>query len=65
MPCIRALILRNNGINDDHEKEIMQLLSIPKLKSIDLSRNEMERLGGLIGKKLRDEASHLSWIDLT
>ena len=36
-----------------------------KIKAIDLSRNHMKKLGGAIGKKMRDEISHLKWIDLT
>jgi hypothetical protein len=47
--------LKNNGITDDFEKEILTLLSISQLKSVDLSCNKMEKLGNAIGKKLRDE----------
>lgn len=38
--------LKNNGINDDHEKEVLQLLSITKIRSLDLSGNE---IGGPLG----------------
>ena len=38
---------------------------MPKIKSIDLSRNYMKKLGLAIGKKLRDEVTHIKWIDLT
>lgn len=65
LPVIRAVSLRNNGINDEHEKEIMSLLSISKIKSVDLSCNEIEgKLAAKIGRKLH-EVSHLVWIDLT
>ena len=65
LPVIRAVSLRNNGINDEHEKEILALLSISKIKSVDLSCNEIEgKLAGKIGRKLH-EVSHIVWIDLT
>lgn len=65
LPCIRAIILRHNGIGDEHEKEVLQLLSVTKLRAVDLSHNEIENLGGKIGRKLRDEVTHLSWFDIT
>lgn len=65
LPCIRSISLKNNGISDEHEKEILALLSVNKIKCIDLSSNNMHKLGYLIGKKLRDEVTHISWIDLT
>jgi len=65
LPCIRAVSLKNNGIADEHDKEILALMSIVKVKSLDLSCNSMEKLGGQIGKKLRDEVTHFQWIDLT
>jgi hypothetical protein len=46
LPCIKAVSLKNNGISDDHDKEILALMSINKVKSLDLSCNSMERLGG-------------------
>ena len=65
LPCIRSVSLKNNGICDDHDREVLALMSINKVKSLDLSCNNMNRLGALIGKKLRDEVTHFSWIDLT
>jgi hypothetical protein len=66
LPCIRAVNLKNNGINQEHDKEILQLLSITKVRSIDLSFNQIPaKLAGSIGKKLRDEVTHINWIDLT
>ena len=59
LPCIRSISLKNNGINDDHSQEILALFSINKIKAIDLSCNDMCKLGGQIGKKLRDEISHI------
>ena len=40
---------------------------MPKVKSINLSRNYMKRLGAEIGKKMRDNpaVTHIKWIDLT
>jgi len=57
--------LKNNGIGDEHDREILAMMSITKIKSLDLSCNKMERLGAQIGKKLRDEVSHFQWLDLT
>ena len=65
LPCIRSVSLKNNGICDDHDREVLALMSVNKVKSLDLSCNNMNRLGGMIGKKLRDEVSHFTWIDLT
>lgn len=59
LPCIRTVVLRDNGINDDCEREVLELFNIPKIKCIDLSKNNMQKLGSLIGKKLRDEVSHI------
>jgi hypothetical protein len=39
LPCIRSVSLKNNGICDDHDKEILALMSITKVKSLDLSCN--------------------------
>lgn len=41
------------------------LFTIEKLQYIDLSNNNMNKLGGLIGKKLRDDVKHIKWLDLT
>ena len=65
LPCIRSISLKNNGICDDHSQEILALLSIPKIRAIDLSCNEMVKLGASIGRKLRDEVTHLQWFDIT
>ena len=43
----------------------MQLFEIDKLQYIDLSDNNLNKLGAQIGKKLRDEITHIKWIDLT
>ena len=59
LPCVRTLSLRKNGITDEFEKEILDILSIPKIKCIDLSNNNLNKLGGIIGKKLRDECTHI------
>jgi len=51
--------LRDNGITDECDREILEIFNIPKIKCIDLSKNNMVKLGGLIGKKLRDEVTHI------
>ena len=41
-------------------------MSVPKIKSLDLSNNKIgPKLAGQIGKILRDSAFHFTWIDLT
>jgi hypothetical protein len=65
LPCIRSLNLSNNGITDDFDKEVLALFDQTKIKAIDLSFNRMKALGMQIGKKLRDEVLHISWIDVT
>ncbi|CDW87985.1 UNKNOWN [Stylonychia lemnae] len=65
LPCIRTLCLRNNGITDECDREILEIFSIVKIRCIDLSKNNMVKLGGMIGKKLKDEVTHIQWIDLT
>jgi len=57
--------LKNNGIRDEHDHQILQLLGITKVTKVDLSCNEMEKLGGHVGRKLRDEVGHIQWIDVT
>ena len=65
LPFIRSVSLKHNGISDEHEREILQLMGISKIKSLDLSFNKMYKLGDKIGKKLRDEVTHFEWLDLT
>lgn len=66
LPCLRALVLRDNGINEDCEAEVLDLFSLVNLKCIDLSKNNIgPRLGAQIGKKMKDEVTHVQWIDLT
>ena len=62
---IKSVSLKNNGICDDHEREILALLSITKVRNVDLSCNNINRLAGHIGRKLRDEITHLRWFDIT
>ena len=57
LPCIRTVCLRNNGITDEYDREVLELFSIVKIKCIDLSKNNMQKLGGMIGKKLKDECT--------
>jgi hypothetical protein len=57
LPCIRTVCLRNNGITDEYDREVLELFSIVKIKCIDLSKNNMSKLGGMIGKKLKDECT--------
>lgn len=59
LPCIRTLILRDNGITDECEREILEIFNINKIKCIDLSKNNMNKLGAMIGKKLKDDCTHI------
>ena len=65
MPCIRSLNLSNNGITDEFDKEILEIFDITRIRAINLSRNNMRRLGLEIGKKLRDFVNHVQWLDVT
>ena len=65
LPCMRSLNLSNNGITDDFDKEVLELFSLTKIKAINLSFNSMKTLGLQIGKKMRDEVTHINWIDMT
>jgi len=57
--------LKNNGIGDEHEKEVLQIFNIKTIKNLDLSCNNIAKLGQAIGRKIRDETTHFTWIDLT
>lgn len=66
LPCIRTVVLRDNGINEDCEAEVLELFSFTNLKCIDLSKNAIgPKLATSIGKKLKDEVTHIQWLDLT
>ena len=66
LPAIRSVILRDNGISDECESEIIELLNLPMVKCVDLSRNNIsEKMAGSIGKCLRDQVQHIQWIDLS
>lgn len=66
LPCIRTVVLKDNGINEDCEVEVLELFNITNVKCIDLSKNAIgPRLASMIGKKLKDEVSHIQWLDLT
>ena len=65
LPCLKSLSLRNNRINDEYSNEILSIFDNKSITTIDLSQNFMKKLGMEIGKKLKDECSHVTWIDLT
>lgn len=52
-------------MNDDYEKEILDLFSNKKITALDLSKNMFKKLGKEIGRKLKDDCIHVTWIDLT
>lgn len=65
LPCIRSLNLSNCGLTDDYDKEVLAIFDNKKIQAVDLSNNQLKKLGMLVGKKLRDEVTHITWIDLT
>jgi len=65
LPCLKALSLRNNGINDEYDKEILSIFDNKQITNVDLSQNLIKKLGLSIGKKLKDECNHITWLDLT
>lgn len=65
MPCLKTLSLRNNGITDDYSTEILAIFDNKGITNVDLSQNLMKKLGNEIGRKLKDECTHIQWIDLT
>ncbi len=65
MPCLKSLSLRGNRITDDYDKEILAIFDNKSITNVDLSNNLMKKLGMDIGKKLKDECSHIIWIDLS
>jgi len=65
LPCLRSVSLRHNGITDDCEREVLALFDQTKVRSIDLSHNCLRKTAASIGKKLRDDISHITWLDLT
>ena len=66
LPAIRSVILKDNGITDECESEIIELISLPMIKCVDLSRNNIsEKMAASLGKVLRDQVQHIQWIDLS
>ena len=65
LPCLKSLSLRNNGITDEYDKEILAIFDNKQITNVDLSQNLLKKLGLAIGKKLKDECNHITWIDLT
>jgi len=57
--------LRHNGIGDEHEKEVLSIFNIKTVKNLDLSCNNIAKLAQAIGRKMRDEATHFAWFDIT
>lgn len=66
LPCIRTVILRDNGIGDECEAELLELIANTSIKCLDLSKNNIgPKLASQIGKRLKDEVTHIQWLDLT
>jgi hypothetical protein len=66
LPCMRALNLSRNGIDDTCEAEVLSIFALKQVTNIDLSQNLIgKKLATDIGRILRDSCGHISWIDLT
>jgi hypothetical protein len=66
MPCLKTINLSKNGITDDLDREVLEMFDHPSITNIDLSNNNMKKLGTLIGKKLKEgHCTHMKWLDLT
>ena len=60
LPAIRSIVLQDNGINEECESEILDLISLPMVRCVDLSRNKIsEKMAASIGKLLRDGVQHI------
>jgi len=62
---LKASKLRNNGITDEYDKEILSIFDNKQITNVDLSQNFLKKLALSIGKKLKDECNHITWLDLT
>lgn len=65
LPCIRSVDLSNNKMNDDYDKEILDIFNNKKITAINLSKNMFKKLALAIGRKLKEECVHITWLDLT
>ena len=65
LPCIRAVVLRNNGIDDSYVEEVEALFRNQMIKSIDLSQNKLRRVASSVGKLMKSEVNHVQWLDLS
>jgi Ran GTPase-activating protein (RanGAP) involved in mRNA processing and transport len=64
MRCLSTIVLRNNGINDSNVDELEVLFKMNRIKKIDLSQNDIDKAGAsTIGKILKTEVTHLTWIE--
>jgi hypothetical protein len=60
LPAIRSVILKDNGITDECESEIIELISLPMIKCVDLGCiNISEKMAASLGKVLRDQVQHI------
>lgn len=66
MRCLNTLILKNNGIDDDHLKELESIFDNKKITKLDLSKNEIGKKGCLmIANSLKSKNKHLQWLDIS
>ena len=65
MRCQNTLILKNNGISDEHLRELDAIFSNKKITKIDLSQNEIGKKGILSIAKLLKKNRHLEWLDIS
>jgi Leucine Rich repeat len=63
MRCLTTVILRNNGISDEHLEELEILFSNERIKKIDLSGNAIGKQGALAIARKMKEVSHIEWLE--
>ena len=60
---IRELVLKENGISDNCQEEICELISNPKIAFMDLSSNRLGRHSAQAMAKALGETYHLIWFE--
>jgi Ran GTPase-activating protein (RanGAP) involved in mRNA processing and transport len=66
MPKLKMIELRNNGINDNCLQELEDLLTIKRIRRIDLSNNDLGKQAIIkICDVLRQDNKHLEWLDMS
>ena len=67
LPKLRSIEIQLNGINDTCLQELDELIKLKNLRRIDLSRNEIGKIGiNKMCELLRNpDYKHLEWLDIS